>query len=726
MKNTIAALVIVCVWLTACSSNQSEKQEQLTQYVDPFIGTGGHGHTYPGAVLPFGMVQASPDNGTQGWDWCSGYHYSDSMIAGFSHTHLSGTGIGDLYDISILPISDKPFDTLAPRSFFSHAQEKASPGYYQVYLNDFKINAELTATERVALHRYRFDTATNSAALLVNLGFAINWDRPVEAVLHRVDNHTFAGYRKSTGWAKNQQVYFAIRSEHPVDSITLFADKKMIAGDSAKAQQVMAYLHLPAATAAVHHIKVAISHASEQGAIEGLATLPGYNFNEVRARAEQIWESQLQKIKIETTDSAYKRMFYTALYHSMLAPNLYSDASNAYRGADSVVHTSKGNVYSVFSLWDTFRGNHPLFTVLHEERVGDMVNSMLLFYEQHGLLPVWDLQFNETNTMTGYHAVPVIADAILKNIKGFDYQLAYKAMKASAMQNIRGTDAYRQYGFVPQDKHGWSVTMTLEYSFDDWCIAQVAQQLGNKADYDYYSKRSNSFAQLFDARTGFFRAKNSDSTWVEPFDPYYSEHGFEGMYIEGTAWQHTFFVPHAVDTYARLLGGRKPLIDKLDTLFATTSQMNGDNVSGDISGLIGQYAHGNEPSHHIAYMYSALGEQVKAAQRIRQIINEQYHDNPDGLSGNEDCGQMSAWLVWSMLGMYPMNPASGEYVFGWPSVDKATIALPNSKQLQIVVKRSNKDALRITEAALNGKRLDDMHIHHADMMQGGELLFRLE
>jgi predicted alpha-1,2-mannosidase len=428
---------------------------------------------------------------------------------------------------------------------------------------------------------------------------------------------------------------------------------------------------------------------------------------------------------VTSNDESFLRTFYTAFYHTCMAPVTFSDATGSYTGADGKVHQSATPVYSVHSLWDTFRGANPLNTVFQTERVPHIIQSYLSFYKQHGLLPVWDLYFNETNTMTGYHAVPVIADAILKGIKGFDYNLAYEAMKASAMQNIRGTDYYRQFGFVPQDKHGWSVTMTLEYAYDDWCIAQVAKKLGKQDEYEMFTTRSLSYRKLFDPKTGFFRAKNKNGKWVEPFDPYYSEHGFEGMYIEGTAWQHTFFVPHAVEDYASLLGGTDKLLEKLDTLFTTTSQMRGENVSSDISGLIGQYAHGNEPSHHIAYMYTALGKPHKAADRCWQVMTTLYSDKPDGLAGNEDCGQMSAWYVWSALGMYPMNASSGRYLFGTPMVDKAAIKLPNGKSFTIEVKRASAASKYIQSVQLNGKTIPVKDITHQQLMQGGQMQFVL-
>lgn len=699
-------------------------QNKWVKYVDPFIGTGGHGHTYPGATVPFGMVQLSPDNGTQGWDWCSGYHYSDSVIAGFSHTHLSGAGIGDLCDISVMPLANVKPDTLSFRSSFSHKNEKAFPGYYQVLLQDSKINVELTATKHAGLHRYRFP-ASNNASIKIDLGFAINWDKATECFLKQVSNTRFVGYRKSIGWAKKQIIYFAIELSKPVVGVTNFVDNKLVAQNEITGQKVLSFLQFATKENEEVLMKVGISAASIEGAVAGLSEIADWNFNIIQKEATSNWEKELGKIKATSSNASFLKTFYSALYHTYLAPALFNDASGNYTGADGKMYNTSRPIYSVHSLWDTFRGANPLFTLTQPEKVADIIQSYLEFYKQTGLLPVWDLMFNETNTMTGYHAVPIIADAIVKDIKGFDYELAYEAMQASAFQNIRATNYYRQFGFVPQNKHGWSVTMTLEYAYDDWCIAQAAKKLGKMDDFDLFTTRSMSYKRLFDKGTGFFRAKTHQGKWVEPFDPYYSEHGFDGMYIEGTAWQHTFFVPHAVDDYAKLLGGNDKLEAKLDSLFTTTSEMHGENISGDISGMIGQYAHGNEPSHHIAYMYTALGKPAKTAARVREIMTTMYSDKPDGLSGNEDCGQMSAWYVWSALGMYPMNASSGQYMFGSPMIDEAKIELPNKKTFTIEVKKQSLGSKYIRSVSLNGKQVPVSSISHQQIVAGGKMQIML-
>ena len=716
-KNAFYALICFFYFVNTAA-------QKVSKYVNPFIGTAGHGHMYPGATLPFGMVQLSPDNGTQGWDWCSGYNYSDSTIVGFSHTHLSGTGIGDLADISVMPSMFKNADTLPTPSAFSHKQETARPGYYQVLLKDFNINAELTTGKFYGFHRYTFLQA-GPAMIKLDLGFAINWDKATECSYWMVNDSTLAGWRFSTGWAKKQKVFYAIRFNRHMPKPTRFVNNLPSNEGRGVGKTALVCWNFTAKANEQLLMKVGISFGDTEGAIAALEEDKGWDFDGVKQKAATIWERELSKIKVAANDPATLATFYTALYHTYLEPARYSDIRGNYTGADGKLANSQNPVFSVQSLWDTFRAANPLFTLTQPERVPDIINSYLVFYRQTGLLPVWDLMFNETNTMTGYHAVPIIADAILKNIKGFDYELAYKAMKASAMQNVRATDAYRQYGFVPQDKHGWSVTMTLEYAYDDWCIAQVAKKMGYADDVKLFTERAASYKNLYDEKTGFFRAKKSDGSWVEPFDAYYSEHGFDGMYIEGTAWQHTFFVPHAANEYATLLGGKNKLLEKLDSLFTTTSVMHGENVSNDISGLIGQYAHGNEPSHHIAYMYAALGQPQKAAQRVRQILTTLYSNKTDGLSGNEDCGQMSAWYVWSAMGMYPMNPASGQYVFGSPIVNNATITLLSGKTFNVVVKNNSQKNITVRKAILNGKILANPFVTHQQIQQGGTLILEM-
>lgn len=705
--------------------NTPSHAQRLTKLVDPFLGTGGHGHVYPGATTPFGMVQLSPDNGVNGWDWCSGYHYSSKTIAGFSHTHLSGTGIGDLCDISVLPLTDttqiREKYIMQP---FSHANESARPGFYSVKL-DNQVNCELTTTARNGYHRYTFPG--NSGWLRFDMGFAINWDSPTDAMLALYDDSTLIGYRASTGWAKGQAVFFAARFSKPIKD-KVFVGQTSTQGNEVRGPLSKAVLKFDTDQQPLL-VRVALSSTGTNAALNALKETQARSFDEVANAAEKQWESELQKIVIDTSDKAFAQKFYTALYRTALSPNLYSDENGSYRVHNNKLAQQQGNKYTVFSNWDTFRALNPLFTIIQPKKVPELVNSMLSFYNDNGLLPVWDLNTWETNTMTGYHAIPIIADAILKNIPGFDYSRAYEAMTKSAHQQQRGTPDYIRFGYLPQDKHGWSVTITLEYAFDDWCIAQVAKKLGKQKDYEQYYNRAMSYKKLFDPATGFMRAKDSTGKFIEPFDPLLSEHGFEGQYIEGTAWQHSFFVPHDVDGFANLYGGKKQLVQKLDDLFNSPSVLHGNNTSDDVSGLIGQYAHGNEPSHHIIYMYTAAGHPEKAAQKIRVVVDSLYKNGADGLSGNDDCGQMSAWLVWSALGMYPMNPASGNYVFGYPLVKRAEIQLPNGKKLTISTQGNpNKQPSSksyISKVFLNGKQIPVKQLTHEQLLQGGQLRYQL-
>lgn len=700
--------------------------QKLTKYVDPFIGTGGHGHTYPGATVPFGMVQLSPDNGSSGWDWSSGYHYSDQVIAGFSHLHLSGTGIGDLQDISVLPCTAiVPDDQADVKLAFSHKDEQASPGFYQVKLGN-GVKAAFTTTERCGLHHYTFP-ANSQPVIRFNLGFRINSDGPTETYIKQINDSTVVGYRYSSGWAKTQRIYFAARTSRSFKKLKLFSSDGQNTQTEAKGKAVTGQL-IFAETDRQVMMKVALSSVGMQEALAALKEINGWNFNRVKRIAEQKWEHELQKVAIKTNDEKLKRVFYTALYHTSLAPVLYSDADGRYKNAKDEVHKmEKGQRYTVYSLWDTFRALHPLLTVTQPERYTDILNSMLAFYDENGALPVWDLETYETNTMTGYHGVPVLADAILKNWPGIDVQKAYKGMLNSAAQKIRGTADYVQYGYLPQDKLSRSATITLEYGFDDWCIAQVAKKLGKKDDYERFMKRSMSYVNLFDKQTGFIRARNSDGKFVSPFDPYYSNHdGKISSYVEGNAWQHSFFVPHDIRGLGSQYGSYAKFGQKLDSLFSVSSKVTGEQASADITGLIGQYAHGNEPSHHIAYMYNYIGEPWKTQKLVRTIIDSLYHDNPDdGYSGNEDCGQMSAWAVWSIAGLYPVNPANGQYVFGSPMTDEVTFKLVGGKIFKIKAKNNSKQNLYIQEATLNGKPYFLTYIDHKVLLNGGTLEFTM-
>jgi len=713
------------VFLTGLIFFSNLPAQKLTSYVDPFIGTGGHGHTYPGATVPFGMVQLSPDNGVNGWDWCSGYHYSSDSIAGFSHTHLSGTGIGDWCDISVMPANNilKPGE--AYKAKFSHDNEQASPGFYNVKLNN-GIQASFTTTERCGLHQYTFP-ATATPVIRFNLGFHINWDMPTETYIQQLNDSTIVGYRFSKGWADVQRVYFAARTSVRVKELRLSAASQALEGKEAKGRGTQAQLIFTNTNGKPILLKVALSTVSTDKAVLALTEIWGWNFDKVRADAESLWEKELEKVQVKSNDEKLKKVFYTALYHTCLAPVLYSDADGSYQNAKGqILKMPNGQRYTEFSLWDTFRALNPLFTLTQPERLPDLINTMMVFYRENDLLPIWDLSTWETNTMTGYHAIPVVADAILKNVKGFNVEEAYEALKKSAMQNIRGTDVYRQYGYVPQDKYGSSVTVTVEYAYDDWCIAQVAKKLGRTSDYNTFMKRAASWKNLFDAGTGFIRAKNSDGKWVTPFDPYLSEHdGDKAMYTEGNAWQHSFFVPHDVKGLAKAHGSNAKFIQKLDSLYSVSSEIKGENKSPDVSGLIGQYAHGNEPSHHIAYMYSFVGAPWETQERVRMIVDSMYHDQPDGYAGNEDCGQMSAWGVWSIMGLYPANPSSGQYVFGSPMLDEAVLTLPGKNKMTIRAKNVGKDKPYIQNVTLNGQPYTKTFIDHNTLLKGGTMEFTM-
>jgi len=701
-------------------------QQKLTKYVDPFIGTGGHGHTFPGATVPFGMIQLSPDNGRTGWDWCGGYHYGDSVIVGFSHMHLSGTGIGDWCDISVMPENKLITDT-ADRGLakFSHRNEIATPGFYKVTM-DNGISAAFTVTEHCGFHNYNFP-ANVSPVIKLDLGYHQNWDKPTSTYVKQLNDSTLVGYRYSTGWAQTQRVYFALRSSVPFSKLLITAGGKPITAAEANGTDVVAQLLFNAQKSNHVMLKVALSTVNTNNAVNALKEIKNWDFNTVTKQAAEKWEHELSKIQINTNDIRIKRIFYTGIYHTCIAPSQYSDADGTYQNAKGEIHQMPAGQqrYTTYSLWDTFRALNPLYTITQGERYSGILNSMLAFYKENGLLPVWDLSTNETNCMTGYHAVPVLAEAILKDIKGIDYQLAYTAMKASAMENVRGCNYYRQYGYIPQDKYGASVTNTLEYSYDDWCIAQIAQKLGYADDYKYFMKRSASWKNLYDPNTGFMRAKNADGSWVTPFDPFYSEHNPDkAMFMEGDAWQYTFFVPQDVEGLISAYGGKQKFVKKLDSLFTVTSAMHGEDQSPDISGMIGQYAHGNEPSHHVAYLYDYAGEPWKTQSRVRMVVDSLYHDQPDGYAGNEDCGQMSAWAIWSIAGLYPANPASGRYMFGSPTVNE-TVIKTRGGQFVIRAVNNNKANVYIQSATLNGKPYHKMYITHQQLMDGGTLAFTM-
>lgn len=706
-------------------SPQTKIENDVLDFVDPFIGTGGHGHTFPGATVPFGMVQLSPDNPSKGWDWTSGYHHTDDTLLGFSHTHLSGTGVGDLLDILVMPfVSDFPSNTDNEhnRLFakYKKENEQASPGYYSVYLEDEDINAEMTATARVGVHRYTFGEQ-GTAQLLIDLGYAQNYDEAIDTHFFVEDDNTIIGYRKSKGWAKFQPVYFVAQFDKSFD-VALFDNQSPVAGKTVKGKNTQAVIAWPKLKNDSITVKVGISYASVDGARKNIQVeTEGFDFNGVKSEAESIWRDQLTKITVEDDNKTNKTKFYTAMYHSFLAPHLFSDANGEYYGADGKTHKAEGyDRYTLFSLWDTFRSLHALLTITNPEMVDDLVKSMMAFYDESGLLPTWDLMSNETDVMIGYHAVPVIVDAYLKGLTTVPAEKLLEASKASAMQNKFGIDLFRQYGYIPSELEVEAVSKTLEYAFDDWAIAQLANDIGAQEDYQYFLKRSQAFNTLFDASVGFMRGKDKDGNWVQNFSPTHVDHRTTD-YTEANAWQYTWFVPHDVQGLIGLFGSEESFLNKLDTLFTTSSAMEGD-VSPDISGLIGQYAHGNEPCHHIPYLYAFTNQKWKGEDRIREIMETMYRAEPDGLAGNDDVGQMSSWYVLSALGFYPVNPVDGKFIFGTPLFSKVTINHADGSTFEIT-QNGNSGKNYVEKIQLNKQVLDVNFVSYKQIMNNGELNF---
>ena len=689
-------------------------QKNYVQYVDPMIGTGGHGHTYPGAVLPHGMVQLSPDTRLEGWDGCSGYHYSDNYIYGFTHTHLSGTGCSDYGDILLMPMSGDPSpDNKIYGSKFQHTNEKASPGYYSVKLDDDNILAELTATTRVGFHKYTFNTA-GQHNIILDLKHR---DAVLASSIKIINDHTIGGLRRSKAWADDQYVYFVIEFSAPFTKYGVWTADQLT--DNAKeinGKNLKAYFQFTDNTVMA---KVALSGVSIEGAQKNMAAeLPGWDFIKVRTVAQKAWNKELSKIDISSSNTAQLRTFYTALYHTMVVPNVNMDVDGQYRGRDSKIHRAKDFTnYSVFSLWDTYRGAHPLYTIIDQKRTIDYIKSFLAQYKEGGRLPVWELSGCETDCMIGYHSVPVMVDAYMKGLNGFDTQLALEAMKKSATWDHLGLPALIDHGFLEMDDEHESVSKTLEYAYDDWCIAQFAKKLGNNLDYQTYIKRAQSYKNLLDVQTGFMRPRKNGN-WTTPFDPREVNNNF----TEANSWQYSFYVPQDMNGYMDLIGGKKKLEEKLDKLFSENSQTTGRDQS-DITGLIGQYAHGNEPSQHIAYLYNFAGAAYKTQEKIHQILNEMYHDAPDGLAGNEDCGQMSAWYVLSALGFYPVTPGTTDYIIGTPLFPSATIHLENGKTFLIKAANVNKDNFYIQSSTLNNTAYKRSYLSYFDIAKGGQLGF---
>ena len=729
-KKSLLFVPVLSLCLASCGSSQKgQEMEDLTQFVDPRIGTGGHGHVFYGANVPYGFIQLGPTSIPQSWDWVSGYHVSDSTVIGFPHTHLSGTGIGDLHDINVMPVvgevtysrGDASSYETGLWSYSDRSKEVVTPGYYRTHLSRYNVDVELTATKRVGFHKYTF-LGNESPAIVFDMVNGGCWDKTTEAVIRVVNDSTVSGYRYSKGWADDQRVFFRAEFSRKFDNVEFIVNDSVKEGNMAKGAQLFARVNFAAGNQEPVYMKVALSPTSEEGAQLNMQTeLSSWDFEKTIADAKAAWNKELNKVKVYTTDEASKKIFYTSLYHTLFAPSEFCDVNGDYYGVDKQMHKGEGFVnYTTFSLWDTYRAAQPLMTILHPEKMSDIINTMLHIHQQQGKLPVWHLMGCETNCMVGNPGVPVVADAILKDIKGFDPELAFKALKESSMLPERGMEHRIEYRFIPADKMTEAIAYDMEYAIADWTVAQAAQKLGKQEDYEYFLKRSKSYKNYFDASTGFMRGKMLDGSWRTPFSPYASSHR-EDDYCEGNAWQYTWLVPHDVEGLVECFGSKEAFVNKLDSLFLANGDM-GEASSPDISGLIGQYAHGNEPSHHTVYLYTLVGQPWKTADRIKEILHTMYTDQPDGLSGNEDVGQMSAWYILSSFGFYQVEPAGGKFVFGYPNFDKVEITVPAGK---FVIERENKGQQNnyIQGIVLNGTEYKKPWIEYADIMKGGELKF---
>ena len=728
MKALYTPLLLVLI-LTACTSSQERASTDYTQYVNPFIGTDFTGNTYPGAQAPFGMVQLSPDNGLPGWDRISGYFYPDSTIAGFSHTHLSGTGAGDLYDISFMPVTLPYKEAEAPlgiHSKFSHDDESATAGYYRVLLKDYNIHVELTATERCGIQRYTFPEAR--AAIFLNLKKAMNWDFTNDTQVEIVDSVTIQGYRFSDGWARDQHIYFRTRFSKPFTSVQIDTTAIIKDGD-----------HIGTATIARFDfdtqkdeqiiVSTAISGVSTEGAAKNLlAEVPDDNFDKYRNLTRDNWNRQLSKIEIVSNNTDDKVNFYTALYHSMIAPTIYSDVDGTYYGPDKKTHKTDGWVnYSTFSLWDTFRAAHPLFTYTEPERANDMVKSFIAFYEQNKRLPVWNFYGSETDMMIGYHAVPVIVDAYLKGITDVDPEKALEACIATAnIDNYRGIGMYKKLGYVPYNiadsynAENWSLSKTLEYAYDDYCIAKMAEKMGKKEIADEFYKRSLNYKNLYNPATSFMQPKDDKGNFIKNFSPdEYTPH-----ICESNGWQYFWSVQQDIDGLIALTGGKERFAQKLDSMF-TYHPSADDELPIFSTGMIGQYAHGNEPSHHVIYLYNAVEQPWKTQQYAAKVMHELYQNSPAGLCGNEDCGQMSAWYVFSAMGFYPVDPVSGKYEIGTPLFPEMQMHLSNGNTFTVLAPTVSKENIYIQAVKLDGKPYSKSYITHEQIMEGATLEFEM-
>ena len=692
------ALLAVCFSVTAATA----ATQNLTQYVNQYVGTGGHGHTFMGANVPFGLVQLGPTEPTRGWDWCSGYYYDDDELIGFGHMHLSGTGIGCLGDVAFLPVKD--FKQTSTR--FKHEAEKVHPGYYSVQLTDPNVLVELTATERCGFHRYTFKNGAK-AQLALDLSQCIGWDKLNDCLLTQESATRLTGFRRSNGWAADRRIYFSIDFSQPITVHRLDSMERVVVSVADNTKPLL--------------VKVALSPVSiDKAKLNMQAELAGWDFDAAVKSADEAWNRELARIEIQTNDRTKKRVFYTAMYHLMTSCSKFNDVDREYRGADGKVHKADFTNYTTLSLWDTYRAAHPLMTVAFPEMQRDFAQTFLHIYKQQGRLPVWHLMGSETDCMVGNPGAIVLADLTMK---GFveDKELALEALKATQMKDIRSLGLLKEHGYIPWnlEPENETVAKALEYCAADDGVAKVAKLLGKKDDYEYFFNRSRSYKKYYDPETRFLRAVDTDGKFRLPFNPFFAEHRTND-YTEGNAWQYTFLVPHDVKGLIKLFGSDKAFMSKLDSLFFVEGWA-GDNASPDMSGMTGQYAHGNEPSHHVIYMYNYAGRPDKAAPLLRKMLNEMYLDQPDGLSGNEDVGQMSAWYILSSVGLYQVDPVGGRFVIGSPLFDKATVNVGGGKTFTVVAKNNSDKNIYVQSARLNGKTLKNSYVDFNDIRHGGTL-----
>ena len=752
MKNlykvaSVLVALLVAVGLATSSCSRQETCNDYTQYVNVFIGTGGHGHTYPGAVVPHGAIQPSPDTRIYGWDACSGYYYNDSTINGFSHTHLSGTGCCDLGDVLIMPTvgeqditqEEERGQTKAYASAFSHEREKAEPGYYSVMLDRYGIQAEITSTTRGAIHRWTFPK-TEDAGVIVDLDYSLEDQTNIGMQLEVISDTEVVGHKMTKYWAFDQYINFYAKFSKPFTYTIV--DDTVTVGDKQKPRRKALLKFAGTEEGEVIYAKVGISAVDIDGAKNNvLSEIPEWDFDGVKAAAHQRWNEYLAKIDIETGDADHRAIFYTALYHAGLQPYTFTDADGRYYGMDMKVHQGDAEkpVYTIFSTWDTFRAWHPLQTIIAPEFNGELVKSLLLKAREGGILPMWELCSNYTGCMIGYHSVPIIADAYIKGYRDIDINEAYKAMRRTAEYDTTGIIAPKavaailmnqakywknKVGYVPCDKDNEAVAKALEFAYNDWCIAQIAKEVGDTAGVALYENFAKAYKIYYDPEVGYMRGKDSEGKWRTPFDPARSTHRSDD-YCEGNAWQWSWFVPHDPEGLMDLVGGKDVFLSKLDALFAASSEITGESVSADISGLIGQYAHGNEPSHHIIHFYNYAGQPWKTQELIDQVLYTLYFNNDNGLSGNEDCGQMSAWYILNAMGFYQVCPGKPVYSIGRPLYDKVTINLTNGKKFVIEAINNSRENKYIQSMELNGKALTEPFFTHDDIMQGGKLVFTM-